>query len=345
MSEELCRQLILFWLFHQPLILFLIAEKVSSVYAIKNIYNQKKITQASTLPETKQKYDNIDLDDINNEEFKKIATDFAKLLVTNFSEENLVNFYNNINEVDIKKNPFIMAFGLGGYYDSKYNSMVISRSKSIYHELFHMASRVYDKEADRSYTGFSQTNFETSKYAYQTIGRGINEGYTELLTKRYFGWKRDAINVYVFETDIVQKLELIVGEEKMTSLYLEGNLIGLINELKQYAIEEEILKFITRVDLINKYNALHKSMMVRESIFDTYEFLLKTYNLKLKKQYEDGVIDLNTFSDLSNKYLISFKDKIKTAYSSYKLRNLEEFYNIVLENISAPEPLKKQLKR
>ena len=66
----------------------------------------------------------------------------------------------------------------------------------------------------------------------QNIGIGLNEGYTELLAKRYFDKSNN--NGYIFETQIAKLLELIIGQEKMESYYFNANLYGLIEELRKY---------------------------------------------------------------------------------------------------------------
>ena len=100
--------------------------------------------------------------------------------------------------------------------------------------------------------------------------------------------------------------------------------------------EDEIIKFITRIDLINEYEIEHKSIIVRESVFDIYEFLLKANALKLKMQYDEGLIDISTFKTLSNDYVDSFKTVVYLPSIKYELRNIEEMYNIILKDINAP---------
>lgn len=309
---------------------------LGKAFRIKKIYDRKRIIKASVTPTLKQKYNDIELNKISNKDFKDATLEFAELLVSKFPKDTLVNFYNNINELVVKKNHVILLIGASGCYNNISNVVSLSNSASIYHELFHMASRTYDKETKNIYAGFSQKNFKLPKILYEAIGTGINEGYTELLAHRYFGDKHNLPKAYEFEVDIAKKIEVIIGSDKMTSLYLNGNLMGLIEELKKYMPEDDVLKFINRLDLINEYDFSHKSIIIRESIFDIYEFLLKTNALKLKKQYEEGMIDLETFQTLSNNYLELFNDEVNVSSSEYNLKNIEEMYNIILKSINAP---------
>lgn len=85
------------------------------------------------------------------------------------------------------------------------------------------------------------------------IGEGINQGYTSLLTERYFGNGENISNFHQYEKSVAEKLEIIIGQEKMENLYFTANLYGLIGELAKYEREEEILNFIQKVDFINEY--------------------------------------------------------------------------------------------
>ena len=304
--------------------------------SVNNYYNQKRITKVTNTPGHMQKYDDINLDDIDNIEFKAAILKFYNLLVSNFSKEDLVNFYNNINELNIKKNSLLVLMSIGGAYSAKENSIRLSLSSSIYHELFHLASTFRDKENNNSYTGFAQKNMKSSKIFTERIGNGLNEGYTQLLTYRYFFGKHEEPNGYIFEFFIAKKLEYIIGEEKMTTMYLNGDLASLIKELNKYVDEEEILKFITRLDLICESDAPLKSVKVKESLFDTYEFLLKVNTIKLYGEYQNGLIDLDTFNNLTNNYFNSFNSVVRIGAYKYHLNNLEEMYMIILDNLNIP---------
>ena len=317
--------------------------KIGDHFRIKKVYDRKKIIKVSVPPKFKRKYNSIELNKIDNDEFKKTILEFSKVLADNFPEEALINFYNNLNELKVNNNKLIALMGAGGCYKATSNSIALFDFEAIYHELFHMSSRLYNKDDGVSYVGFKQRNTKLSKINYNPIGTGLNEGYTELLTHRYFD--NNLYNSYQFETDIAWRLELIIGADKMTEYYLKGNLSGLIDELKEYMPEDDIIKFLTRLDLINSYGANARKIIIRESIFDIYEFLLKVNALKLKKQYEEGLIDLETFEVMSNEYLDLFKDVIYIESNRYELNNISNMYNNILHDIKAPGYLNKHANR
>ncbi len=121
---------------------------------------------------------------------------------------------------------FILKARTSGNYDVEKNAVSVSENVAdigIYHELFHMSSSVVKEK--KKYSGFHQTDFKTN------LGREINEGYTELLTNRYFPSLNLSSIAYQYEAFVAERLEQIVGREKMQSLYLNANLKGLIDEL------------------------------------------------------------------------------------------------------------------
>lgn len=70
-----------------------------------------------------------------------------------------------------------------------------------------MASSAFNSESNIGYVGFKQSHYNSDSRF--NIGKGINEGYTQLLTLRYFGKKHKMTLAYKFEVSIVEKLEKI----------------------------------------------------------------------------------------------------------------------------------------
>ena len=146
------------------------------------------------------------------------------------------------------------------------------------------------------------TGFRQEPNIGRGIGVGLNEGYTQFLTKRYFG--NDVLESYEFEQAMSELLELIVGKEKMESLYFNADLFGLIQELKQYYNEEGIMQFISNMDFLSKFNNDIRFTIAQkeESLKEINIFLLESYIMKCDYELKQNLIDLETFS---NK-LISF---------------------------------------
>ena len=96
------------------------------------------------------------------------------------SEENLITVYKNLNTAKIKKNRLIFLFGAAGIYDCKENIIGYSNFSSIGHEFLHLSSAYYNAVDDLVIVGLMQGNQNLS------IGRGLNEEYTELLASRIY---------------------------------------------------------------------------------------------------------------------------------------------------------------
>ena len=86
---------------------------------------------------------------------------------------------------------------------------------------------------------------------------------------------------YTYEKRIAETLEIIVGKEKMQSLYFNANLNGLVEYLKKYAPEYDIYKFISTLDFLNehmgdKYLIPSSKEMIKSGYKFINSFLIKT---------------------------------------------------------------------
>ena len=276
-------------------------------YRLSDSFKHKDSNYLFLSPDLIKEFSSIDLSHINESEFKNIIEYFANLLIKVFPSYNLTNLYNNINSLIVND---VSLTNKGGRYNSKDNTIDVDNKYSIYHELFHMASSTFVDNIN--YSGFHQS----SNYYKMDIGRGLNEGYTEILTHRYFGDKiQGKYGAYLNEIKIAHNLEKIIEQEKMEMIYLNSDLNALIDELKKYSSEEEILNFITMVDFFSQYmgrkvQLLFKENMIKYSYKSIVEFLIKTYSIKLRKMYENGEIKYADFELLLTDYIKSIDKKI-----------------------------------
>ena len=316
----------------RPLIIFYLTNRALKAYSLHKSYKPKKISSVLLPEELTTKYNEVDIKKLAAKEFGEYVVKFAEFAVKTFPKEDLTNFYNNINDLKTrsKNNSVRKAFfdkGLVGVYKNKKNEITIFNGKkietTIYHELFHMASSIF--KDGKKISGFHQTSWKGD------IGKGINEGYTEFLTQRYFTHDITTAGAYYYHVLIAEKLEQIVGQEKMQSLYLNANLKGLIDELKQYASEEEVMRFISDTDfLISHMHDNESHSHVRKMIEKCYKrinrFLIICYSRKLQHQY-------NNYAPFSSDELIEklakFVSKLPNTISSgkyvYQAMTDEEF--------------------
>lgn len=315
------------------MITYFATDKVFSTYTLNKDFKPKDISKVSIPLELKPKYTDVEISRIGSKKVREAVLEFTSILKKEFPPDSLINFYNNVNEVKIKRNAGILLLSAGGIYSCKKNKINYCRFTSIYHELFHMASAVFDNEKKLGYTGFKQGYYIFgNRMKGINIGYGINEGYTELLTRRYFGEKHKMLKSYNFEIGIVEKLEKIVGQDEMKRLYLNANLMGLIENLKQYASDEDILNFINGVDLVSAHFSdlfLLNNKKMKTSLINIYTFLLHAYITKLKKQVENGIITINEFTQKSIQYIKSLGTSIKVEGHNYEYLTVDSLLDVL----------------
>ncbi len=309
------------------------AKIVTERIALHKDFDTKHIQKIKETPRIIQKYDKVDLDRINSEEITIALEEFANKMIETLPESNLVNFYNNINRVKIRRNLIPKLIGVEGLYNTLTNTITLETDSELidtvtfFHELMHMASSTIKNGI--LYTGFSQ---KTSG----KIGFGLTEGYTQLVTERVFK-KKPIYEAYIKEIEIAHNVEKIIGKEKMQELFFNTNLKGLIEELGKYSDEEETLAFIKKVDFITKYETLVRtnfscqSKLVEEAQKDVYKYLLRTYKRKQENQLKEGIINKKEFIDQMAGFIYEIKlDKYRNGIMNKKSK--KEVINSVLTN-------------
>lgn len=315
-----------------PIILHYVTDRKIGGYCLQKDYKFNQSIPVRILPEQYLRYYDINFDNLISMKFGELFSRFANVILSKFHYVNLTNFYNNLNEIRIDlydlrtKNKYFHR-GIFGYYDVKKNAIKLDEdyvSAIIFHELFHMASSVYLN--GNYYSGFRQYSSDD----YTSIGKGLNEGYTQLLTERYFGHNDDFGKVYEYETFIAGKLEEIVGKFKMQELYLSANLYGLIKELNKYISYEEIINFIRCLDFLNnnlnnKTTLIFRMDTIVKRIKIINSFLVKAYLIKLKKE--------EAYNILSNdNMVIKFDQYIDSLLNDYYNENFD-YYKISRDGI------------
>ena len=282
-------------------------------------HKNKKIKKVKLPPELQAKFNEAEFRGIASKEIKDAVNEFLEVLTNNFPREILTNFYNNIHDMqihmtDYKLKNIFHKIEFNGSFNAKTNTIKLNKNdqnyEAIFHELFHMASTVsLDNDI---YSGFRQHKTYNSK---DDIGVGINEGYTQALTERYFGHIEGIKYSYPFETFIACLIEEIIGEDKMAKYYFNSNLYGLIDELSKYNLPNNVMKFIYNLDFLNKIPTLPNMKSLEQdyiikAIKQIINFLFYTYERKIKKQFNKGLISENEYIRNLEIYAI----KLKTIY-------------------------------
>ena len=215
--------------------------KISRIPLLKNIRLNKSIKE----------------NNMSYERFNEFIRYFEYILKRRFPEELLNNFYDNVSDFKI----YSVCFQLGdflkkreryaGRYNPVSNTIIINIKDgecfySIYHELFHMAS------TNRMITDRVQSGFLVNHNG-MSVGKGLNEGYTDLLAYRYFSHAGLKVG-YPLEYRYAKVLEQVVGQETMEKLYITSNPNGLVHGLLKYDSMDNIIDFVKLLDNVNNMN-------------------------------------------------------------------------------------------
>lgn len=205
--------------------------------------------------------------------------------------------YNNWNKDMIEIVEKFKEKDKSGEYQHDLRRVFIQRSdisSSLYHELLHFMSS-FSRENIYS-SGFCQT-FKSTDFkesVERSIGKGLNEGYTTLLAKRYF---ENAIDSYKLLQILASSVEDLVGKEKMENMYFRGALDELIAELSKYASREDAITLLRKMDHI--YYAFYDSSRIIPSLFAPTKYrecvilLAKMYRNKIKSKLDGQIVDFN----------------------------------------------------
>lgn len=261
----------------------------------------------------------LNQDNVVIEEYLK---NFLNVMNENFEEKDLRNLYDNITWLLVKRKRFLKS---DGEYEVLENILSYHKNNdpdSINHELLHLSANPYD-DSDVS-SGFSYTVDDI------TIGRGIDEGYTELMNKRYFNSKSQ--NTYEKEVFVMEQLEKLVGQKNMEKYYLNANLYQLIKSLQNYYSLEEIERFICALDFINIYDEKRfladiewEEYFVQKDI--TILFLFKGFIKNINKNN----IDLK---ETIINYINLLFEKLNYKIDEYLIDNFNRIIDEELQNLN-----------
>lgn len=320
-------------------------------------FKPKNIKKVKLPPELKVEANEIDYDELSKRQYGNLLLEFSKKIIEELPEKNLTNFYNNIRtlKVGLKKEEKERNSNTTtvGTYETKKNQVKFTNEEKkqvVFHELFHMASSKYQNGI--TYSGFSQSKFLSGL----KIGNGLNEGYTETMSERYFGRNYSVSSGYRYATFVVARVEEIVGRERMEELYLNADLLGLINELKKYNSEENIMKFIASTDFLLDRFSLKKFIFrekgkIKKSLRNVNKFLAESYANFIKEQLDEGKIsydkanfNVSLFMGRLDRY-VDASDHIFTVMKDEEIEKIVENTFGDIDLLISPEVKKNKVKK
>ncbi len=178
---------------------------------------------------------------IPNLENKEILLPYLIKLTENVTDDELNLVMNRIENVTIKRG--LPNLSNTGTYNPRFNVLKYVFKSSIGHEFLHLASSFYDKLNNIWLCGFQRVKDNL------IIGRGLNEGYTELLASRYYN-KDGKVSAYTSLVNICEMLELFFDNDNdMRKLYFSCNLPEFIKKMNEYMTDAEVYKLLFEMDL------------------------------------------------------------------------------------------------
>lgn len=284
-----------------------------------NIYNSNVIN-------VDVEFDNPFLEKYNSQ-YKEFLSVFGNF----FNPKYFSAFNYNIKRVKREKSP-ISKFkarknNIDSFYSPENNSIYMENDDTkIYSELFQLASTRRDDE-------FLYSGFNKAELAFNNddgIGYALNEGYTELLTRRFFSVKDENKS---YQYLVARLLELAVGKNKLQNMYLKGDSEGLINELTKHTTAYAAFKFINDLDMVceemSNKDSSSKLEDISNRLHDINLFLTDIFAAKLNDQYSKGKINsVEMFNESLSKYISYLPNNVEKNNKEFStLKTKEEFVN------------------
>jgi len=280
----------------------------------KFVLEQKNKYQTMTVEFSKKLLD-VDKKEYEIELVKSIKN-FLVTMINKCSNFNPNLFMHNIKKTSftIKKLEEYKNGKVGGTVTiSNINTLKINSFDIMEHELMHLATI---KKDIYNYPGFNS----------------YLEGYTELLTKRYFEYYKS--QEYPLLVIFAQNIESILGKDLMENKFFEGKFFNTINELYKYCSEEKVKRMFFKLSCINSefsnYNNFFDTQYVQSCWNEIYEILIECLKNKCKE-----VNNKEEISSIINngKWIgqINFRFVAKTENNKIYNLNAEKFNEVIVE--------------
>ena len=254
--------------------------KESIYIKIQNIKLQKEKAQKIKLA-LLEEFESLDLINYQTNHFKfsekdkeKIKTliplikkenieiyNFINKLLQNTKIDNLKNLILNFPYITIKYHSASYDPSISGTYNGKTKEIHIYNSDnkvSLHHELLHASS------AD---IRFMNIGFKIVLKNGLIFGKGLNEGYTELLNNRFFNYTSTSYN---YLQKLAKQIEnLCANKENMIEYYFNADIFSLISELMTKISLKEIIDILVDMDtlLYNENKSYLEYLKIKEKIW------------------------------------------------------------------------------
>lgn len=172
---------------------------------------------------------------------------------------------------------------------AKCRKLSLVQEETLFHELLHMAS--CNKKigiGSGFHVIYRNKNYRRDRF---DIGRGLNEGYTELLNSRYFS-KKQKSTMYRFERILATGIEQIVGQHEMEKLYFSADQSGLIVSLSQWVMGEDAYSILSDIDIFYEIRSKNKAEgnIVVENLLEVCNKIARVQYKQNEKLFATGEI-------------------------------------------------------
>ena len=185
---------------------------------------------------------------------------FINKLLQNTKIDNLKNLILNFPYITIKYHSASYDPSISGTYNGKTKEIHIynrDNKVSLHHELLHASS------AD---IRFMNIGFKIVLKNGLIFGKGLNEGYTELLNNRFFNYTSTSYN---YLQKLAKQIEnLCTDKENMIEYYFNADIFSLISELIPKISLKEIIDILVDMDMLlyNENKSYLEYLKIKEKI-------------------------------------------------------------------------------
>ena len=248
--------------------------------------------------------------------YSKYIENFKNTMLKVLSEEDYNILESNLNNNIVKFNRrFKKNDSTPGNYNFENKIITLyghPKPTTIYHELLHASSSYYNGNIKEIKSGFHHQNL---------AGLGLNEGYTELLTNRFFEKQKDS--GYLNEWHYAYLIEKLVGADKMQTLYFKSDLNGLIVEMSKYNSLENIKKFLDNLNVFQIMKEVFADHPFQED--PNYKGLPSLEHLEWLEEAEQYME--KAYNDLNQFIIESYINKVKESPNYNK--DIEELISVM----------------
>lgn len=244
----------------------------------QNIHNLEEILKQTKYPKELTQIVDTFKNYVSEENLKICVKNLQTVKINHITLENdMKHFIRNLLSPKIAAGTYNNYSNTINLFSDKIKQNILS------HEFLHMAS-----SKDENCGFHLITRFEDAE-----IGRGLNEGYTELLNKKIWKYKN---NIYRQNVKIVRLIETLFDDPKeMENAFFNNDLDKVFLQFLKYGTKEEFFEIMTNLDNLATTNQIIFSNVDNiKTQLKLYEIIKRSNDPKKITNFEN-ILDENKF--------------------------------------------------